>query len=188
MRLARGARVAAPETQRDTLHRSGRERTGAGVNAPVQNPNEDARTGAHVSPSTAPWTTLSGFESLPPSHFLALLVVAARQRVLWSCRGSTFGSPRQDRIPASQPNKSSQFNEFPGVTRARPAPFLAPRARVARRRRQRRQQHPSGLRLTAVQGNGRRPGSAAAETQLRQIETRLPRMWRPCGSRDLTAV
>jgi enterochelin esterase-like enzyme len=54
-RMAVGATAAppGPETQPDTLHRSGRKRTGANRNAPVQNPNQNARTGAHASPCTA---------------------------------------------------------------------------------------------------------------------------------------
>jgi hypothetical protein len=73
-----------------------------------------------VSPCPALWTTLSGFESLPPSHFLALLVVAARQRVLWSCRGAPAARrAKTESLPPSQ-YKSFQYNNFAFSVFSRP--------------------------------------------------------------------
>jgi hypothetical protein len=56
------------ETQRDILHGSAAKRTEADRRTFGENLKETARTRADLNPDTALWTTLSGFESLPPSH------------------------------------------------------------------------------------------------------------------------
>jgi hypothetical protein len=86
-----------------------------------------------VNPCTALWTTLSGFESLPPSHFLALLVVAARQRVLWSCRGAQAARrAKTESLPPSQPSPGARFGLATVAPRCEGGSWLRLAGRVSR--------------------------------------------------------
>jgi len=56
------------ETQRDRLHESARKRSKADRRGDRENRSEAEQTEANKNANTALWTTVSGFESLPPSQ------------------------------------------------------------------------------------------------------------------------
>ena len=83
------------------MHKNTRERTGANRSGGAENPSKPERTRANQSPCTALWTTLSGFESLPPSqlfrktHPVPIGMNARLGRFLTECdRVSLYGWSR----------------------------------------------------------------------------------------------
>ena len=68
-RTATASRSAGtPANTEGGMHGSAAKQTEADGSTRGENRKETARTGADLNPGTALWTTLSGFESLPPSQ------------------------------------------------------------------------------------------------------------------------
>ena len=123
---------------------------------------------------------------LAPRFALGSLM-AARQ-TSGSPTSSRTRSPVGVRIPASQPLQIQLVQRFP---RCHPRSACAvPGPTCSGGSTSLAAAPPTSVwsATTAVQAKGPLPGSPAAETQLRQIETRRPGIWRTRSSRDLAAV
>ena len=92
------------ERQRDSLHESAAKRREAHPRGDRENRSKTERTEANRNAATALWTTVSGFESLPPSHPPSLTLARRLVGTSLGKRHASFHSARAVPNPCHPPS------------------------------------------------------------------------------------